>query len=206
MSQTNSEPKSLLAIAGAPLHPSPLGKAALVLIDMQREYTDGALPLSGVETAVAEGVRLLTLARTAGVPVFHIVHHGKPGGLFDPEGPMGAIIPALAPAEGESVIAKRLPNSFAGTDLHERARATGRSELIVAGFMTHMCVSSTVRAALDLGWRTTVVAAATATRDLPDPLSGPGGVTPAAAVHGATLTALADRFAVVVKDAGVWER
>jgi len=206
MSQPSSPPKSLLAIAGAPLHPSPLDKAALVLIDMQREYTDGALPLSGVEAAVAEGVRLLALARKAGVPVFHIVHQGKPGGLFDLEGPMGAIIPALAPVGGESVIAKRLPNSFAGTDLHERARATGRSELIVAGFMTHMCVSSTVRAALDLGWRTTVVAAATATRDLPDPLGGPGGVTPAAAVHGATLTALADRFAVVVKDVEVWKR
>ena len=202
-----TQTKSLLAIAGAPLHPSALDKAALVLIDMQREYTDGALPLSGVEAAVTEGVRLLALARRAGVPVFHIVHHGKPGGLFDPDGPMGAIIPALAPLEGESVIAKRLPNSFAGTDLHERTRATGRSELIVAGFMTHMCVSSTVRAALDLGWRTTVVAAATATRDLPDPLTGPtGGVMPAAAVQGATLAALADRFAVVVKDAGVWER
>lgn len=202
-----TQPKSLLAIAGAPLHPSPLDKAALVLIDMQREYIDGALPLAGVEAALSEGARLLALAREAAVPVFHIVHHGKPGGLFDPEGPMGAIIPALAPVEGESVIAKRLPNSFAGTDLHERARATGRSELIVAGFMTHMCVSSTVRAALDLGWRTTVVAAATATRDLPDPLAGPpGGVMPATAVHGATLAALADRFAVVVKNAEVWAR
>ncbi len=196
-----TEPKSLLSLAGAPLHPSPLDKAVLVLIDAQREYTDGALPLSGVDAAIAEAARLLTLARKAGVPVIHIVHHGKPGGLFDPGGPMGGFIPALAPAEGESVIAKRLPNSFAGTDLQERARATGRSELILAGFMTHNCVDSTARAALDLGWRSTVVAAATATRDLPNPL---GGAIPAETVQSATLAGLADRIAVVVKDAGAW--
>nr|WP_209767075.1 cysteine hydrolase family protein [Azospirillum rugosum] len=196
-----TEPKSLLSLAGAPLHPSPLDKAVLVLIDAQREYTDGALPLSGVGAAVAEAGRLLALARKAGVPVIHIVHHGKPGGLFDPGGPMGAVIPALAPAEGESVIAKRLPNAFAGTDLQEQARATGRSELILAGFMTHNCVDSTARAALDLGWRCTVVAAATATRDLPNPL---GGVMAAQTVQTATLAGLADRIAIVVKDAAAW--
>lgn len=197
-----SEPKTLLALAGAPLTPSPLDKAVLVLVDAQREYTEGALPLSGVDAAVAEAGRLLALARQAGTPVFHVVHHGKPGGaLFDPEGPLSAIVPALAPFDGKAVVVKRLPNAFAGTDLEAHIRATRRTELIVAGFQTHMCVSSTVRAALDLGWRTTVVDAASATRDLPDPL---GGVIPADTVHRATLAALADRFAVVVKDSAAW--
>lgn len=194
-------PKSLLALAGAPLNPSPLDKAALVLIDAQREYTDGALPLSGVEAAIAETARLLETARKAGVPVFHIVHHGQPGGVFDPAGPKAEIIPALAPVAGEAVIVKHLPNSFAGTDLNARVRATGRSELIIAGFMTHMCVSTTTRAALDLGWRSTVVANATATRDLPDPA---GGVVPADVVKRASLAELADLFAIVVPDAGAW--
>jgi hypothetical protein len=35
-----------------------------------------------------------------------------------------------------------------------------------------MCVSATVRSALDHGYASTVVAAACATRDLPDPLGG----------------------------------
>ncbi|WP_448188007.1 cysteine hydrolase family protein [Azospirillum sp. sgz301742] len=199
-----TEPKFLLSLAGAPLTPSPLDKSVLVLVDAQLEYTEGGLILSGMDAAVAETARLLTLAREAGVPVFHVVHHGKPGGpLFDPEGPMSAIIPALAPLDGETIIVKHLPNSFAGTDLHTLARDTGRTELIVAGFMTHMCISTTVRAALDLGWRTTVVAAAAATRALPDPL---GGIVPAEEVHRANLAALADRFAVVVADSGAWGR
>ena len=195
-------PKTLLALAGAPATPSPLDSAALVLIDAQREYTEGALPLVGVEAAVAEAARLLELARKAGVPVFHIVHHGKPGGaLFNPEGPLSGIVAPLIPLDGETVVVKHLPNAFAGTDLDARIRATGRKELIVVGFQTHMCVSSTVRAALDLGWRTTVVDAASATRDLPD---GAGGVVPAEALHRATLAALADRFAVVVEDSRAW--
>lgn len=198
----SATPKTLLALAGAPATPSPLDSAALVLIDAQREYTEGALPLTGVEAAVAEAARLLELARKAGVPVFHIVHHGKPGGaLFNPEGPLSGIVTPLSPLDGEAVVAKHLPNAFAGTDLDARIRATGRKELIVAGFQTHMCVSSTVRAALDLGWRTTVVDAASATRDLPD---GAGGVILADTLHRASLAALADRFAVVVKDSRAW--
>lgn len=195
-------PKTLLALAGAPATPSPLDSAALVLIDAQREYTEGALPLVGVEAAVAEAARLLERARKAGTPVFHIVHHGKPGGaLFNLEGPLSGIVAPLIPLDGETVVVKHLPNAFAGTNLDTLIRATGRKELIVAGFQTHMCVSSTVRAALDLGWRTTVVDAASATRDLPD---GAGGVIPAEALHRANLAALADRFAVVVKDSRAW--
>ncbi|PWC53576.1 cysteine hydrolase family protein [Azospirillum sp. TSO22-1] len=196
-----TEPRTLLALAGAPLHPSPLDRAALVVIDHQKEYTEGRLPLDGIDAAAAEVGALLALARREGVPVFHIVQHGKPGGLFDPEGPLSAVIPGLEPLDGEATVVKRLPNAFAGTDLHEQLTATGRSELIVAGFMTHMCVSSSVRAAFDLGWRVTLVAGATATRALPDPL---GGVIPAAAVHRANLAALADRFAVVVADHRAW--
>jgi hypothetical protein len=66
---------------------------------------------------------------------------------------------------------------------------------VVGGFMTHMCVSSTVRAALDLGYGCTVVGNACATRDL---LDCQGEVVSAAELHRAELAALGDRFAVVI--------
>ena len=200
--------QSLLAMAGAPLDPSPWDKAALVLIDAQMEYVDGKLRLRGVTPALQEAARVLKLAREKSAPVIHIVHHGRPGGaLFDPSGPMSKIAPEVAPVSGESIVPKGLPNAFAKTDLQKTLEATGRKELVVVGFMTHMCVSATVRAALDLGYRTTVVADATATRDLPDPLMCPEshGVQPAETVHRATLAALADRFAIVVRNARAWE-
>ena len=193
-------PRTLLQIAGAPLHPSPLDRSALILIDHQLEYVRGVVPLSGIREAILEIKRLIALARRNGVPIFHVVHHGRPGApAFDPDGPNVAIIPELAPVDGEHVVAKSLPNAFAKTNLHELIQEASRSELIIAGFATHMCVSSTTRAALDLGYRSTIVAGATATRDLPNPV-GPG-VIAAHSVHEATLAALADRFAVVVKDA-----
>lgn len=196
-------PKTILELAGAPLHPAPLDRAALVLIDHQREYLDGALPLDGMAAAVEAAAEVLALARHHRLPVFHVVHHGRPGSaLFDPTGPGVAIITALAPIDGESTIIKTLPNSFAGTDLHAHLQASGRSELILAGFMTHGCVSATARAALDLGYRCTVVGGACATRDLPDPA---GGVIAAQTVQRAELAALADRVAVVVRRACAWK-
>ena len=61
-----------------------------------------------------------------------------------------------------------------------------------------MCISSTARAALDLGIPTTIVAKATATRDLP---SVQGGIIAAETVQAAALAELADRFAAIVSDA-----
>jgi nicotinamidase-related amidase len=194
--------RTLLDLAGAPSHPSALDRSTLVLIDAQRDYLDGFLPLVGIEPALEEAAKLLALARRHGVPVVHVVHHGKPGAaLFDPAGRGSEILPAVAPLPGEPIVVKGLPNSFAGTDLAQQLQAIGRSELILAGFMTHMCVSATARAALDFGYRNTVVAGAAATRDLPD---GAGGVIPAAELHRANLAALADRFSIIVPDHRAW--
>lgn len=197
------QPTTLSQRVGAPSHPSPLARSALLVIDAQMEYVGGALPLCGIDDAIAEIARLLAMARRHGLPVIHIHHHGQPGGgLFDPEGRFAAPIPALAPIGDETVITKALPNSFAGTILADVIRASGLPEVIIAGFATHMCVSATARATLDHGFRATIAAAACATRDLPDPA---GGVIAAETVHRVELAALADRFAVVVADSSVWE-
>ncbi len=99
--------------------------------------------------------------------MIHVVHHGKAGGAFDPAGPYAGIIEGLEPAPGEETVVKQLPNSFAGTELDARLAALGSKDLIVAGFQTHMCVSATVRSALDHGYRVTLVANACATRTCP---------------------------------------
>jgi nicotinamidase-related amidase len=191
-------PQTLLEMAGARPTPARLAEAAVVVIDAQREYVDGVLALPEAGPALDEIGRLLRRARAAGTPVIHVVHQGRAGGAFAPQSPGAAIAAPAAPAAGEAVVSKGLPNAFAGTDLAARLSALGRSDVVLAGFMTHMCVEATARAALDLGLRPTVVAAATATRDLPDPLSG--AVVPAAEVQRNALAALADRFATIVAD------
>lgn len=191
-----SEPQTLLAMAGAPSLPPALAESAIVMIDAQREYVDGQLVLPGVEAALLEGSRLLSAARQAARPVIHVRHKGRAGGLFDPETTAYTIADPVLPVGDEPVVTKTLPNSFAGTELAELLANLKIKNLLVAGFMTHMCVSSTVRAATDLGYRSAVIASACATRDLPD---GRGGVVAAEQLHRAELAALADRFAVVVE-------
>ena len=142
-----ASPQTLLQMAGVTPGPPPAADSALVLIDCQREYADGALALPGVAAALAEAARLLEFARDGGIPVVHIRHKGRPGGLFGEGGESFEICPDVAPAVGEILIDKTLPNGFAGTTLDDHLKEIGRKHLIVAGFMTHMCVSSTARAA-----------------------------------------------------------
>lgn len=192
-------PQTLLQMAGYKAKPTRLSESVLVIIDAQREYVDGKLRLEGIDASIKEASTLLERARKAGTPVIHVVQKGKPGAaLFNPDGPLVEIAPQLTPKPTEAVVVKALPNGFAGTTLEEQLSRTGRKNLIVIGYMTHMCVSSTVRAALDRGYRTTVVANATATRPLP---ATEGGEIPAQVVQSSSLAALADRFGAVVQGA-----
>jgi nicotinamidase-related amidase len=190
----DSRLKTLYEMGGILATPASLSESVVVVIDAQREYVDGALPLVGIDAALVQGRRLLARARASGTPIIHVVHRGG-GKLFNPDSPYFAIAEPMRPEKEEMVVEKRLPNAFAGTSLLDILKKTGRKKLIVVGFMTHMCLESTVRAALDLGYTTTVVASVTATRDLPD---GQGGSVPAARVQEVALAALADRFATVV--------
>ena len=185
--------KTLLEMAGADLTPPKLADAVLIVIDAQNEYVDGKLPLPGVKSALGNIARLLEKARADGGRIVHVQHRGRAGGAFDPATRAFAIADEAAPKSGETVVEKPLPNAFAGTTLDEILKSIGAKRLVLAGFMTHMCVSSTARAALDLGYQTTVAADACATRDLP---SGAGDIS-AADLHRAELAALADRFSIV---------
>jgi nicotinamidase-related amidase len=188
--------KTLMQLAGIDLTPPRLGDSCLVLIDIQNEYVAGPLALPDANPAIARAAALLARARESGAAIFHIAHRGKAGSLFDRTAERGAIVAPLAPRPREVVIEKELPNAFAGTDLNAQLAATGRKELVLAGFMTHMCVSSTARAALDLGFRTTVDADSCATRDLPD---GVGGTIAARLIHDVALAELSDRFAIIAR-------
>lgn len=189
--------ETLRALSGLPLEPVSLASSTLILIDCQNTYTEGVMELEGVQAALDEAATLLDRARTAGIPIIHIQHSDGPGSLYDVDGHTGAIVDRVAPRSGESVVVKAYPNSFVETDLEARLKELDASNLVLAGFMTHMCVNSTARGAFNLGYAPTVVASATATRALP----GVGGAeVPAAALQSASLAALSDLFAVVASD------
>lgn len=186
---------TLRELTSLPSQPAALADSTLILIDCQNTYTQGVMELDGVAAALDEAAALLDRARSAGIPVIHIQHNGGPGSPYDIEAEIGAIVGVVAPREGEAVVVKQYPNSFVETDLDDRLKALGARNLVLAGFMTHMCVNSTARGAFNLGYAPTVPAAATATRTLPDVSGNP---VPAAVMQAASLAAIADLFAVVV--------
>lgn len=189
---------TMLQMAGAQPAPATMADGMLLIVDAQREYTDGLLPLTGVQLAVDALAVLLEKARAAGAPVVHVRHQSK-GKAFNPASTGYEIVKQLTPRDGETIIDKGLPNAFAGTDLASKLAGFGRKNLIVGGFMTHMCVSATVRAATDQGFMSTIAADTVATRDLPDATGG--DTVGAEAINRITLAALSDRFAWIVPSA-----
>ncbi|MGQ4485516.1 cysteine hydrolase [Streptomyces sp. 372A] len=176
-----------------------LSESVLILIDVQNTYRTGVMALEGAEEAVAACARLLDRARAAGTPVIHVIHDGGEGSPYDIREHIGALSDEVAPREGEAVVVKQFPNSFHRTELEKTLTALGAEpgsgkDLVLAGFMAHMCVTHTAQGAFNLGYRPAVVAEATATRSLPAP---DGTAVPAAALKTAALTAVADLFAPV---------
>ena len=189
-------PTTLRTLAGLPSSPPRLADSTLIMIDCQNTYTRGVMELDGVQDALDEAAKLLERARSAGIPIVHIEHDDGEGSLYDIRADIGQIVDRVAPQGDETVIVKNFPNSFVQTDLDDRLKAAGASNLVLAGFMTHMCVNSTARGAFNLGYAPTVVASATATRPLP----GPTGVVPAEALQAASLAAISDLFGIVAPE------
>ena len=175
-------------------------KAALLLIDIQKGLDEVAFYGIGRNNPRAEkqAAALLARWRILGLPIFHIQHDAGIGSPYDLTASNGQIADLVAPADTEPVIVKRFPDSFSSTDLDDQLKAAGCKNLILAGFMSHMCVSSTARGGFDRGYAVSVVENTTATRELPD---GHGGMIPATEVQRASLRGLADLVAIIVDDA-----
>ena len=187
--------QSLREIVGLGQEPTHLKDSALIMIDLQNTYRRGIMQLTGVEAAILEAKSLLEMARNQGIPIFHIRHDGGTGSPYDINTEIGAISDEVAPHNGEPVITKNYPNSFVQTDLDARLKALGIKNIMLAGFMTHMCVNSTAHGGFNLGYAPTVVASATATR----PLQGANGkVVSAQELQDATLAATRDMYAAIV--------
>ncbi|MEU7124536.1 isochorismatase family protein [Streptomyces zaomyceticus] len=188
---------TLRDVIGLPQELPRLSDSALIMIDFQNTYRTGVMRLDGAEEALAAGARLLAAARAAGTPVVHVVNDGGEGTPYDIRAEIGAISDEVAPVEGEKVVVKQFPDAFHATGLEETLKGLGvTGDLVVAGFMTHMCVLFTAQGAFNRGYRPTVVAEATATR----PLRAPDGtVLPSEALQAASLTTVADLFGTVAR-------
>ena len=189
--------QTLRDITGLGYNPAGLKDSALIMVDCQNTYRRGMMQLTNVEAAIIEAQKLLEMARDLKIPIIHIQHDAGVGSPYDVTAEIGQISAEVAPKNGENVITKNYPNAFIATPLEAQLKALGIENVVLAGFMTHMCINSTARGAFNLGFKPTVVASACATRSL---IGANGKTIDAQTMHEAALAAVRDLFAVVVDD------
>jgi nicotinamidase-related amidase len=151
---------------------------ALIVVDAQNEFSPAGLrAVPDHEAAIAAIVRWVEHTRRAGWPVAWVRHLNKPheSRAFVP-GSWGAqLSPELDPradSPSERLFEKDVFGAFTGTGLEEWLRARRVTDIVVAGFYAHMCLSTTVREALVRGFEVAIDPEATGARDLEHPELG----------------------------------
>ncbi len=176
---------------------------ALLLIDVQQAFDDPAWGPRNNPGAEANLLRLLAAFRAAGLPVVHVKHDSvELASTLRPERPGNALKPGFEPREGEPLFGKSVNSAFIGTGLEAWLRDRGITGLVVGGFITNHCVSTSARMAGNLGFRTAVVSDGCATFDFRDA----GGVIPAETMHRIGLAELQGEFAEVLSTEAVLAR
>ena len=139
----------------------------LLVVDAQNEFSPhGKRPVPNHADALAAIRRRVDEARREGRPIAWIRHHNRPDELpgFEP-GAWGAeFSEGLGPLPGrreEAEFVKDVFGAFTGTSVGSWLDKQGSGEVLIVGFFTHMCVSTTAREALMRGLRVAVDPVAT---------------------------------------------
>ena len=147
-------------------------RPALVVVDVNRGFTDPASPLvCDLDECVEAIAVLLGAFREARLPVvFTTVCYDELGKraaaafiekvpallVLEPGSEWIEIDPRISPLEGEPVLSKTFASAFFGTTLASTLTAAGCDTVVVTGASTSGCVRATVVDALQHGYRVVV--------------------------------------------------
>jgi nicotinamidase-related amidase len=137
-------------------------RTALLIVDLQKGIA--ALPVAHPIEAVVRNSRLLADAfRRRGLPVVFVnVTGGAPGRTEQPWSSHAYppdwtdIIPELGQQPDDILVTKRTWGAFASTDIEQRLKALGVTQVVVTGVATAFGVESTARQAYEQGFNVTL--------------------------------------------------
>jgi len=147
-----------------------LDRPALLIIDVQKAIDHPRWGVRNNPCLEANLQRLLEAWRQRGWPIYHVAHDSvEPGSTYRPGQWGNEFKPEVQPRASERIIRKSATNAFVGTGLEKELKEKALSTLVICGVITNNSVEATARMAGNLGFRTYLVADATATfgkRDL----------------------------------------
>jgi nicotinamidase-related amidase len=138
-------------------------KTALLVVDLQAGIVGSPLN-PRFANLVDRACALLAAFRRHGLPVVLInVDGGAPGRTEQPRPTLGALpegwtefIPELDRQPTDIVVTKRTRGAFASTDLEQRLRTIGVTQVVVLGVATASGVEETARQAYEHGFNVTL--------------------------------------------------
>lgn len=141
---------------------------ALMLIDIQEDYFPGGKnPLKNTGKTLSNILLLEEYFHQTNKPVFYIQHLSNGSTPFFIPNTGGAQLSSkLSPKNSDEIIIKHEPNSFYHTDLMKKLVEHRVNELTICGWMTQMCLDTTVRQAYEYGYDITVISDGCTTKDL----------------------------------------
>ncbi|WP_339146001.1 MULTISPECIES: cysteine hydrolase family protein [unclassified Sutcliffiella] len=171
-------------------------KPVLLVVDVQKGFDDPAWGQRNNPDAEDKMLELMRVWRKKEFPIIHVQHVSQdPNSKLHPSSPGFALKPGFEPLEDEYFIRKNVNSCFIGTQLDSYLKKNGYQTLIVIGLTSNHCISTTVRMAGNLGYRTYVCCDATAAFEA---VSYDDMKLTAEEVHRHALSALHKEFAEVV--------
>lgn len=132
---------------------------ALIIVDGQNEFSqEGKRSVEGFYEAVGVISKRVQQARKKGTPIAWVRHFNKPSEspAFLP-GSWGAeFIPGFGPGAqfpNEREFQKNVYGAFTGSNIDDWLKALSVTDLLIVGFYTHGCVSTTTREAIMRDYR-----------------------------------------------------
>lgn len=131
-------------------------KTAVLVIDVQRELFTHDVPVYKADEVLHNINTLVARAHAAGAPVVYVQQCNDTHLLADSEG--WQLHLRLQPVPGDVMVRKTHGSAFEDTVLADELARRSVGRVIVTGLATHACVKATTLAAIELGYKTTLVA------------------------------------------------
>lgn len=170
---------------------------ALLLIDVQQGFRDEHYWGGNRNNRQAENniQKLITHWRARNWPVIHVKHNSiTESSPLNPAHPGNKLMEFAEPHGQEPLFQKQVNSAFIGTSLQAYLEAQHIRRLLITGFITDHCVSTTARMAGNLGYEVYVAEDATATFDRVD---YDGNKVSAEVIHRFALISLHQEFATI---------